>query len=247
MIVGGLQKNSLIDYPGKVSCVCFFTGCNFDCPYCHNPDLVLKNMTSLRPLNEDGLCSFLEARKGLLDGVVLSGGEPTLESELVPLCRKIKAMGYALKLDTNGSRPWVIKDLIEKGLIDYVAMDVKTEPGRYSHLIKRGYDPSGLLSSIQIIMGSEIDYEFRTTCVRPMVEPLVIGNIGRIIKGARLYALQGFHGRKLLHPEFFQGIKAGYDRDEMAQLKSIAEPYVQRCILRGPDPSVSLLSFEGNP
>jgi pyruvate formate lyase activating enzyme len=232
MIVGGLQKNSLIDYPGKVSCVCFLTGCNFDCPYCHNPDLVLKNMMSLRTLNEDGLYSFLEARKGLLDGVVVSGGEPTLERELAPLCRKIKAMGYAVKLDTNGSRPEVIKTLIEKGLVDYVAMDVKTEPVRYSHFIKRGYDPASLLQSIQIIMGSGIDYEFRTTCVRPLVEPQTIENIGRIIEGAGLYALQSFHGRKLLHPEFFEGIRAGYDQDEMVQLKSIAEPWVKQCILR---------------
>jgi pyruvate formate lyase activating enzyme len=232
MIVGGLQKNSLIDYPGKVSCVCFLTGCNFDCPYCHNPDLVLKNMMSLRPLNEDGLYRFLEARKGFLDGVVVSGGEPTLEREIVPLCRKIKAIGYAVKLDTNGSRPKVIKTLIEEGLVDYVAMDVKTEPGRYSDFIKRGYDPATLLSSIQIIMGSGIDYEFRTTCVRPLVKPETIENIGRIIKGARLYALQAFHGSKLLHPEFFQGIKAGYDENEMVQLKSMAEPWVEQCILR---------------
>ena len=232
MILGGLQKSSLIDYPGKVSCVCFFTGCNFDCPYCHNPDLVLGNMMSLRVLNEEGLYRFLEARKGLLDGVVVSGGEPTLERELGTLCRKIKAMGYAVKLDTNGSRPRVIKTLIEKGFVDYVAMDVKTEPGRYSHFIKRGYDPASLLGSIQIIMGSGIDYEFRTTCVRPVVEPQTIENIGRIIEGARLYALQSFHGRKLLHPEFFQGIKAGYDRDEMVQLKSMAEPWVKQCILR---------------
>jgi pyruvate formate lyase activating enzyme len=232
MIVGGLQKNSLIDYPGKVSCVCFLTGCNFDCPYCHNPDLVLKNMMRLRPLNEDTLYSFLETRKEFLDGVVVSGGEPTLQSELVPFCRKIKAMGYALKLDTNGSRPRVIKTLIEEGLVDYLAMDVKTEPGLYSKFIKRGYDPASLLSSIQIIMESGIDYEFRTTCVRLLVEPGAIENICRIIEGARLYALQGFHGRELLHPEFFQGIKAGYDQDELVQLKSIAGPYVKQCILR---------------
>jgi pyruvate formate lyase activating enzyme len=232
MIAGGLQKNSLIDYPGKVSCVCFLTGCNFDCPYCHNPDLVLKNMMRLQPLDEDALYTFLETRKGFLDGVVVSGGEPTLESELVPFCRKVKAMGYDLKLDTNGSRPRVIKTLIEEGLVDYVAMDVKTEPGLYSQFIKRGYDPAGLFSSIKIIMESGIDYEFRTTCVRVLVEPGVIENICRIIEGARLYALQGFQGRKLLHPEFFQGIKAGYDHDELVQLKSMAEPYVKQCILR---------------
>jgi pyruvate formate lyase activating enzyme len=232
MIVGGLQKNSLIYYPGKVSCVCFLAGCNFDCPYCHNPDLVLRNMTHLRPLSEDSLYRFLDARKGFLDGVVVSGGEPTLETELVPLCSRIKAMGYAVKLDTNGSRPRVIETLIGEGLVDYVAMDVKTAPERYSHFIKRGYDPAGLALSVEIIMRSGIDYEFRTTCVRPMVEPQAVENIGRLIEGARLYALQRFQERKLLHPEFFQGIKAGYDQDEMVRLKSVAAPYVQSCILR---------------
>ena len=115
MILGGLQKNSLIDYPGKVSCVCFFMGCNFDCPYCHNPDLVRKDLTRLLPVDEGELYHFLEARKGFLDGVVISGGEPTLDGKLIPLCQRIKEIGYPVKLDTNGSRPEVILNLIDQG------------------------------------------------------------------------------------------------------------------------------------
>ena len=232
MILGGLQKHSLIDYPGKVSCVCFFPGCNFDCPYCHNPHLVRKNMSRLSPLEEDGFCSFLEARKGFLDGVVVSGGEPTLQKELPSLCRRIKAMGYPVKLDTNGSRPDVIQALIDKSLVDYIAVDIKTDPSRYPLFIKKGYDPASLLLSIRIVMEWGGDYEFRTTCVRPLVDSRVIGNICGIIQGAPLYALQGFRDKELLHPEYFRNIEPAYDLDEMERLKSIAEPWVKQCILR---------------
>jgi pyruvate formate lyase activating enzyme len=232
MIVGGLQKSSLIDYPGKVSCVCFLTGCNFDCPYCHNPHLVRRDLRKLDPLDENGLYTFLEARKGLIDGVVLSGGEPTLDKELIPLCRRIKAMGYPVKLDTNGSRPDVIESLVAEGLLDYLAMDIKTDPSRYPLYIKREFDPATLLLSIKMIMEWDGEYEFRTTCVRPLVDRAVVEHIARIIEGARLYALQSFQAKELLHPEFFKGLEAGYDEEEMMSLRSAAAPLVKRCILR---------------
>ena len=232
MIVGGLQKHSMIDYPGKVSCVCFLTGCNFDCPYCHNPHLVRGDLARLDPMDEGGFYRFLEARRGLLDGVVVSGGEPTLDGELIPLCRRIKAMGYPVKLDTNGSRPDVIKSLMDEGLVDYIAMDIKTDPCLYPLFIKREFDPASLLSSIRMIMEWGLDYEFRTTCVKPLVHSQVVKDIARIIEGAKLYALQSFRDKDLLHPEFFQGVKAGYDEEEMMSLRSIAEPWVKRCVLR---------------
>jgi pyruvate formate lyase activating enzyme len=232
MILGGLQKNSLIDYPGKVSCVCFFMGCNFDCPYCYNPDLVRIDPTRLRPVEEAELCDFLEARKGFLDGVVISGGEPTLDGKLIPLCQRIKEIGYPVKLDTNGSRPEVIRVLIEQGLVDYIAMDIKTEPAKYPIFISKGLDPASLLSSIRLIMEWGGEYEFRTTCVRPIVDSRAIESIVRIIDGAKLYALQSFRGNEILHPEFFEGIRAGYDQDEMMALKSLAEPWVANSIVR---------------
>ena len=232
MILGGLQKHSLIDYPGKVSCVCFLPGCNFDCPYCHNPDLVRKNMTRLSPLDEEGLCGFLEARKAFLDGVVISGGEPTLHKELPSLCRKVKAMGYAVKLDTNGSRPEVIKNLIDENLVDYIAVDVKTDPSLYPLLVKKGFDRASLLSSIRMVMQWGGDYEFRTTCVRPFVDGRVVEKIAALIQGASLYALQRFRGNELLHPEYFRGIDPAYDLEEMERLKCVAEPWVKQCILR---------------
>ena len=141
MVFGGLQKNSLIDYPGKVSCVLFLSGCNFDCPYCHNPDLAKDSSLCPVLLDEKAVFDFLQRRKGFLDGVVISGGEPTLQKDLLVLCKKIKELGYLIKLDTNGSRPQVIKRLIDEGLVDYIAMDIKTDPFHYSPLIAKSQIP----------------------------------------------------------------------------------------------------------
>jgi pyruvate formate lyase activating enzyme len=230
MLFGGLQKNSFIDYPGKVSCVLFFSGCNFDCPYCHNPDLA-RGRPGASWIHEQAVYDFLERRKGFLDGAVISGGEPTLRQEFIPLCRKIKEMGYPIKLDTNGSRPQVIKQLIDEGLIDYVAMDIKTEPHHYSPLFKKDCNPKEILSSIRTIMKSGLNYEFRTTCAKPIVDARVISNITRTIEGAMLYVLQRFRNGRVLHPGFFQGIDPGFSEDELLHLKAMAASRVQRCIV----------------
>lgn len=232
MLLGGWQKNSLIDFPGKVSCVLFLSGCNFDCPYCHNPDLVRGNLLSPPFLDEKMVFDFLKRRKGLLDGIVISGGEPTIKKDLPGLCEKIKQMGYPIKLDTNGSRPQVIERLIDQGLVDYIAMDIKTDPLYYSTFIKKDYCPDHILTSIRIIMESALAYEFRTTCTKPLVDTHIIESIAKTIKGAMLYALQRVHNTEVLHPEFFGDTGAFYEEDELIQLKSIAEPWVKRCIVR---------------
>jgi pyruvate formate lyase activating enzyme len=232
MILGGLQKSSLIDYPGKVSCVCFVSGCNFRCPYCHNPDLVKGNASNLSPVDDQSFYAFLMKRRGLLDGVVISGGEPTLREDLRGICTTVKTLGYPVKLDTNGSHPEVIKTLIREGLVDYIAMDIKTDPSLYPSTIAKECDPGRILSSIQIIQDSAPDYEFRTTCVHPMVDEAVISRISRLIQGARLYVLQDFHRAKVLNPEFFEGIEPGFTREGLAALRSIAEPQVKSCIIR---------------
>jgi pyruvate formate lyase activating enzyme len=232
MRLGGLQKNSLIDYPGKISCVIFLSGCNFNCPYCHNPELAKGCPDCPSWLEDRTLFDFLEGRKGLLDGVVISGGEPTLQEDLIPLCERLKQMDYPVKLDTNGSRPKTIKRLIDEGLVDYIAMDVKTDPLHYSPFIKKDCNPVNLLLSIQIIMESALPYEFRTTCVKPIVNEQAIENIGKIIKGARLYALQAFHDTGVLQPEFFSDNEACYDQGELMHLKSIADTWVRECIIR---------------
>jgi len=232
MLFGGLQKVSLIDYPGTVSCVLFVAGCNFECPYCHNPELVKGNFSRSLLIDKNAVYDFLKSRKELVDGVVISGGEPTIQKDLIRLCEEIKKMGYPIKLDTNGSRPHVLKQLIKDKLVDYIATDIKTDPFRYRPLITTDFSPDDLLSSIQIIMESGVEYEFRTTCVKPIINANIIKKISVIIKGATLYALQPFHNSKVLHPEFFRGNEAGYSEDELLYLKSIAAPWVEKCIVR---------------
>jgi pyruvate formate lyase activating enzyme len=178
------------------------------------------------------VCDFLQQRQGFLDGVVVSGGEPTLQPDLADLCKKIKGFGYPVKLDTNGSRPQVLKQLIDQRLVDYIAMDLKTDPVLYRSYIKADCDPDPLFASIRILMESGIDYEFRTTCVKPIVTFETIENISHLIQGARRYALQRFRNNDVLHPEFFGGIENEYSDQELMQLKAAAEPWVRECILR---------------
>ena len=232
MNIGGLLKNSIIDYPGKLSCGIFLSGCNFDCPYCHNPDLVKGCGGGSAEFDPGTVFRFIENRKGFLDGVVISGGEPTLQEDLFDLCRRIKNMGFPVKLDTNGSRPRVIKRLVDERLVDYIAMDLKTDPRWYATYIKANCNASAILASIEIIMESAIPYEFRTTCVKPIVTPEVIENVSRLINGARLYALQRFHKSRMLHPDFFKEINYEYTDDELTQLKAVADPWVKECIVR---------------
>ncbi len=230
MIIGGWQKNSFIDYPGKISCVLFFSGCNFKCPHCYNPQLATGKPAQV--IEEHRVYDFLEQRKVFLDGVVLSGGEPTLNKDLFALCAKIKKMGYPIKLDTNGSRPRMIAGLLEKGLIDYIAMDIKTEPSNYAPLIQKKCDPEQIFESIRIIMQSGIAYEFRTTCIKPLVDAKIIESIARYIHGARLYALQQFKNIGVLHPELFANNDCEYDDNELMHLRSVARPWVKECIVR---------------
>ena len=232
MVIGGLIKNSLIDYPGKVSCVLFLSGCNFDCPYCHNPNLVKDNLSRHTLFQEASFFDFIQTHKKLLDGVVISGGEPTLSADLPYFCERIKQAGYSIKLDTNGSRPKVIKELIDEGLVDYIAMDIKTDPSHYFPYITREALPENILSNIEIIMQSPLDYEFRTTCVKPFVDKQIIKKIAKTIRGARLYVLQRFRNNEILHPEFFQGHDIGYDEEGMMDLKSTAAQWVKNCRIR---------------
>lgn len=232
MIIGGLQKHSLIDYPGKISCVLFLVGCNFHCPYCHNPQLAGDPGQRPETIPMETVFGFLAQRRGWLEGVVISGGEPTLHPELPELCRGIKELGYPVKLDTNGSRPQMLQALVAAGLVDYLAMDIKTEPERYAEGVASACDRTALLASLQIIMDSGVEYEFRTTCVRPLVTPGTIQHIARLISGSRQYALQPFKACRLLRPDYFQGLDPAYSAEEMERLRRIAEPWVCRCTVR---------------
>ena len=163
MIISGLQKMTLLDYPGRVACTVFLQGCNFRCPFCHNSGLLGAAQDETIPVEE--LLAFLRKRAGILDGVCITGGEPTLQSDLPRLLRQIKQMGYYIKLDTNGSRPDMLKALVEEKLIDYVAMDIKNCPDRYGETTGLSKTPEGIEESIRFLMAGELDYEFRTTVV----------------------------------------------------------------------------------
>jgi pyruvate formate lyase activating enzyme len=232
MLVGGLHKNSFIDFPGKISAVIFLSGCNFDCPYCHNPDLAKPCRQYPLRLDPEAVYSFLETRKGFLDGVVISGGEPTLQKELPRLCEKIKQMGYPVKMDTNGSRPEILKHLIENGLVDYIAMDIKTDPAGYFPIIRKSHHPDDIIESVKLILDSKLAHEFKTTCIKPLVSANVVDKITRLIDGAMLYALQRFQSRTVLHPSFFQANRYQIQEKELHQFKSLAENRVKDCIIR---------------
>lgn len=232
MVIGGLQKSSLIDYPGKISCVIFLSGCNFQCPYCHNLEFVKTDLLRGPHQSEKDVLEFLKRRKGVLEGVVISGGEPTLQEDLNFLCEKVKELGFPVKLDTNGSHPSVIRSLLEDRLVDYIAMDIKTDPSRYESILSKKCNPESILQSIRTIMKSSADYEFRTTCVKPFIDERIIEDIAKSIKGGNRYVLQRFNDQKVLNPEYFEKVGSSFDEYELLHLKSVAEPWVNQCIIR---------------
>ena len=232
MIFGGLQKQTLIDFPGKISCVLFTSGCNFRCPYCHNPDLVRGQNKQSVALSEERIYDFLEKRRGFLDGVVISGGEPTLHNDLSSICQNIKRMGYPIKLDTNGSRPEILTQLIHDGHIDFIAMDIKTDPSAYPRDILHNENPQSILESIALIMSSDIPYEFRTTCIVPFVDRPIIEKIAHTIQGARSYALQQFKDEHILSPEYFHDSAPHYSLSDLKAFQAIASPWVEECLVR---------------
>ncbi len=233
MNIGGFEKYSFIDYPGCISSVVFTRGCNFCCPYCHNPELVRPaGDEPAASLSEQDVLSFLEKRRKYIDGVVVTGGEPFLQADLPEFCRNLKMLGFSIKIDTNGSRPEMLADLIRDGLVDYIAMDVKTDPERYVPLIAREIDPERICRSIDIIIGAGLPHEFRTTCVRPIVDEPAIGVIADLVRGASLYALQKPRDGKVLDPAFFEQNEWQLSDAEMDAFQSLLSQSVQRCIVR---------------
>jgi len=232
MIFGGIQKTSMIDYPGRISCVVFTPGCNFTCPYCHNPELARGQTALLSPLEEDEVLNFLKSRKGLLDGVVITGGEPTLHKGLGAFCGKVKAMGFPIKLDTNGSRPEVLHELLETRRIDYIAMDIKTDPARYAPALHPTDLEHKLTASIRAILSSGLPHEFRTTCLFPFIDETIVARIGKHIEGADLYVLQPFKGERALDPDFIEKKTSPCSEEDLHHFQTIAEPFVKRCMVR---------------
>jgi pyruvate formate lyase activating enzyme len=234
MHIGGFQKNSLIDFPGTIACVVFTSGCNFICPYCHNPDLAagpIKGAGSL--YDTEAIFSFLEKRKGQLQGVAITGGEPTLQPDLIEFCQQIRKMGYKIKLDSNGTRPQILERLIDKQLIDYLAMDIKTSPANYPTVIKGSFDVDKILESIELIKDKAPAYEFRTTCARPFVTKEIMADIAGMIKGAPRYVLQKCSRNvRVLDPEFLKEDYHFFSPEEMQELKAIVEGCAETVAIR---------------
>lgn len=187
MKISGLQKNSFVDYPGKISAVIFTPGCNMDCFYCHNRILLDSNCEKL--ISCEDVLTFLENRKGFLDGVVVSGGEPTLQKGLLSFLTYVKGLGYPIKLDTNGTNPEVVKSCLDKGLVDYIAMDFKAPLHKYKDICRTDVELGNIVKSIDLIINSGINYEFRTT-LAPGLNADDIVEIAEQIRGAKLYVLQ---------------------------------------------------------
>lgn len=228
MIIGGVQKLSLIDYPGKISAAIFTVGCNFRCGYCHNPELVLPEQY-VKPIPADEVIDFLKTRVGKLQGVAISGGEPTVQPDLVDFISQIKELGFAIKLDSNGSHPEVLNELFQKKLIDFIAMDIKGPLDMYQTIAAMPIDIEAIKKSIHLIKKAEIGYEFRTTVVKSQLSFDDIDRIGKMVKGAERFALQRFRPGITLSPRFHQEVT--YSDAEFLQMKKIMEKYVRECVI----------------
>lgn len=225
MEISGLVRTSLIDYPGKIAAVIFTQGCNFHCGYCHNPDLIeIKKGT----LTVKEVLNYLRTRTGKLDGVVITGGEPTVQKGLESLIQKIKKMGFLVKLDTNGSDSEKLRSMIEKKQIDYVAMDIKGTPDKYG-MICAYMNKIVIQESINILKSNVIKYEFRTT-VLPLYHELAdFEEIGKLIKGAPLYTIQGFRPQITFNKELQK--EKSFSREDLEKIREIMEKYVNKVVI----------------
>lgn len=230
-MIAGLQKMTLLDFPGKVACTVFLQGCNYRCPFCHNSELLPRQGEEC--MDTASFLSFLKSRKGLLDGVCVSGGEPTLEPELEELLRSIKALGYAVKLDTNGSRPEVLKKLVTAGLVDYVAMDVKNSPARYAETVGLArIDLSAVEESLRFLLSGNVDYELRTTVAHQLHTALNIEEMGRwaaTVGRPKKWFLQAFTDRDTVA---FSGLSAPAD-EELSAWQKLLSAYAEQAAIRG--------------
>lgn len=226
--IGGLQKLSLIDYPGKLSAVIFTQGCPFRCLYCHNPSLVIPEKFTA-PIGEEELFGFLKSRRGKLEGVVISGGEPALQQGLCEFLSRIKELGFAIKLDTSGILPDVISDLLAKKLLDYIAMDIKAPFSRYEKVTAQGADIGAIRKSIEILKSAAPDYEFRSTLVPSLHSLEDVEEMAKMIEGAKRYVLQNFQPKVTLDPALKQ---KNFSLEQMELYRQTAAKYTRICSIR---------------
>ena len=241
MIIGGLEKLTLLDYPDHLAAIIFTQGCNFRCHFCYNPMLVLpqtgkdveiEKEKGFSPLSTEDLFLFLRERYGRLEGVVITGGEPTIHPDLPEFIKQIKEIGYLVKLDSNGTNPEMLEGLIKAKLIDYIAMDIKAPLLKYEKTVNVKLDWENIKKSVKIIIESGLPYEFRTTVVPGLLEKEDFEEMGQMIKGAKKWYLQIFKSdTDLVNQAYYQ--KKAYTRKEMAEFVVIGRKYVELCELRG--------------
>ena len=230
MHIGGMQKLTLLDYPGKVACTVFLSGCNLRCPYCHNPGLVLPDQINAPGMPEADVFSFLEQRKGRLDGVCITGGEPTLQPELPEFLEKLRDFGYAIKLDTNGTNPGMLRRLCQDGLLDMVAMDIKNAPQRYAKTCGvQDCSFEKIRQSAEFLMEGKVPFEFRTTVVRGLHDEEAFRKIGEWLRGPWAYYLQVFQDSG----ELMQSGMQGFEKAQMQRFLEAVKPYLPRAEIRG--------------
>ena len=228
-MIKGLQTLTLLDYPGKVACTVFTGGCNFRCPFCHNGGIVL-NPGAEPSIPEEKVFDLLKKRRGVLEGVCITGGEPTLWKGLWDFAKEIKAMGYSVKLDTNGTNPELMHKLILAGVVDYVAMDIKNSPDKYAETIGvKGFNLQPVKDSVRLLMQGTVGYEFRTTVVKGMHTPQDIVEIGKWIQGAQKYFIQPYRDSDLVIDRSCER----HSDEELGALLASAREYVPAAELRG--------------
>ncbi len=228
MTIKGLQKLTLLDYPGRLAATVFLGGCNFRCPFCHNAQLVVRD--GGQTITEDELFNFLESRRGKLSGVCITGGEPTLYPQLPSFINRIRDLGYSVKLDTNGSNPDMLEALVVGGLVDYVAMDIKSSRERYAAVAGvSGLDLAKIERSVGLLLKGRVEYEFRTTVVRELHSAADFGAIGEWIRGARAYFLQPFKDSGDLIEDGF----SSYSEAEISELLALVRTYIPNAQIRG--------------
>ena len=230
MLFGGLQKITLVDYPGKVAATVFAAGCNFRCPYCHNPELVLPELIKKQPkIKEKEILDFLTERKKLLEGICITGGEPTIQSDLIDFIKKVKDLGFLIKLDTNGSNPKALKELIKDNLLDFIAMDIKGSLDEYDKITNVKIDIKKIKESIKIIKDFK-EYEFRMTVLPLFHSNKDFDKIGKILKGSKIFCIQQFRPKGCLDQNFEQ--EEQFSLKELEEFKKMLEKYIEKVKIR---------------
>ena len=227
--IKGIEKFSVIDYPGRTCCIVFLADCNFRCPYCHNPDLI-ERPGKMPDVPEEDVLELLRSRRKWLDGVCITGGEPTLHRDLPEFIRKVQKEGFLVKLDTNGTNPGMVEALIREGLLDYVAMDIKAPPERYSEVVRADVDMDKVRKTVKLIMKSGVDYEFRTTVVPRLHSKEDIKKICEWLKGARRFFIQGFMPGNTLDKGFSN--ESAFPDKELEGFAEVAREYFKEVGVR---------------